>query len=212
MTMAFRTIKSSIVSILGSAEDGRYQTIGFQRQVKGADEVLDNLRFVTVYFSSGGFPKSSGRNTGVTQHDITYRIELTVSKAAEADLTTLNDPNSTDTERAAAMIAMEEASFLADASLDELFDIVYQILMDPRNYDFGQPKGKVANRWVDQLQKDDPVPQGELVVITGSALLTMRASEDIVGETGTPGNGIISTTVDIEGDDVERTGVDANLT
>ena len=212
MTMNFRLIKQGIINILRDAENGRYQTIDFQRQVKSAEEALDNLRFVQVYYSSGQFPKSSGRNTGPTQHDISYRIEFTISSAASGDLSVLSDPSSTDQERAVALAAFQEASDLVDDSFDELFDIIYQVLMSPINYNFEQPVGIVSNRWFDQIQKDEPEPQGEYVVLTGAALLTLRATEDIVGETGTPGNGIISTTIDIIDDDVERTGVDATLT
>lgn len=209
--MYFRTVKSSIVNnVLGPAEAGRFQTVGFQRQAKSADEVLDESRMVQVYYSAGDISKQGGRLTGPVQHDITYRVDMTVAKAAEGDLSLINNPAATAPQIAAALLAFQEASDLADDSLDELFDAVYQILMDARNYDMGMSKGVVANRWVDQIQKDQPVPRGEYVVLTGSMLLKLRVVEQITGDTGTPGTDY-DVVVDLEGDDIEKTGVAGTL-
>jgi len=206
--MNFEIVKASIVNnILGPAEAGRFQTVGFQRQSKNADEVEGDLRMVQVYFSRGDFPKRAGRNTGPVQHDAVYRVELTVSKAAEGDLATLDNPSSTAPQLAAALAAFSEAADLADASLDELAGIVYQILMDGLNYDLGVTKYTVSNRWVDNIQKDDPTPRGGLVVLTGSMNLSCRMAEDITGDVGVEVPGIYDTELDIDGDDVEKTGV-----
>ena len=208
MTMNFETVKDSIINnILGPAEAGRFQTIGFQRQSKNADEVLDELRMVQVYFSRGTFSKRGGRNTGPVQHDVVYRVELTVSKATEGDLTTLESSSATPAQLATALTTFSEASALADTSLDELAGIVYQILMDGLNYDLGVTKYTVSNRWIDTLQKDTPNSRGELIVLTGSMDLSCRMAEQISGDVGVEVPGIYDNTVDIEGDDVEKTGV-----
>lgn len=205
--MNFRIIKDSIINILGTAETGRFQTTGFQRQTKSAEEVIDNNRRVTVYYSSGSFPKNAGRNTGPVQHDITYRIELTVSKSARGNLAIINNPSSTPAQIAAAIDAVQEASQLADESIDELWEIIYQILMDARNIDMGLTVGTVANRWLDSFQKDEPRPKGELVVLTGSANLTLRTAEQVTGDPGTPDANIIETTMDIKDNIPDIAGV-----
>lgn len=207
MTMNFRTIKDSIIdNVLGPAEAGRFQTIGFQRQTTDGEEVLGSNRFVQCYYSSGDFSKRGGRLNGPTQHDITFRIDLTVSSAAEGDLSVINNPASTPEQVSAALAAMQEATALADASLDELIDIVYQIIMDGRNIDLGLDKGTVVDRWITDASKDQPVPQGEFVVLTGAIRFTVRTAEQIPGDTGIAAN-IFDTVIDIEGDDVEKTGV-----
>lgn len=205
--MNFITIKNSIINILGTAEAGRYQTIGFQRQTKAAEEFKDTNRMVTVYYNRGDFPKSSGRNTGPVQHHITYRIELSVSKAAKADLTVINNPGSTPAQIAAAITAAQEAAQLADVSMDELWSIIYQVLMDGNNIDMGLAVGVVANRWVDFFQKDEPRPRGSLVVLTGNANLTLRTAEQITGDTGTLGANIIETIANIKDNIPDIAGV-----
>ena len=207
MTMKFRTLKDSIVSILGAAASSRFQVIGYQRQAKDASEVLDASRMVQVYYKSGEFSKSGGRVHGSTQHDITFQIDLTVAKGAVGDVSTMNNESATPSELQAALAAFQDAADLADDSIDELFDIVYQILMNAENYDLGLSEGLVANRWIDTLQKDNPVPRGEYVILTGAARMTCRVSEDIDGESLVTVDGYYDNTIDIDGDDTEKTGV-----
>ena len=205
--MRFRTVKDSIVNnVLGPAEAGRFVTVGFQRQSTSADEVLDTSRIVQVYFSEGDFGKPQGRRAGPTQHDITYHIELTVSKAAEGDLSIINSPTATQGQISAAILAFQEAADLADQSIDELIDIVYQILMDARSIDLGMVAGEVSNRWVTDIKKNQPVPQGEYVILTASMALTCRVAEDVTGEAGVAQTGKpYLTVVDLDGDNNEKT-------
>lgn len=184
--MAFRTLKDSITTLLGNAEAGRYTTVGFQRQSSAGDEINTNRR-VTVYYQSGEFPKSSGRNTGTVQHDISFTIELSVAAAASVDLSVLENPDSTQSQNATALSALQEAAKLADDEWDELLDIIYQVLMDARNVYLGLSQGDVANRWIRDARKDNPVPRGEFVLLTGRMSLDARVAEEIVGDTGVAG-------------------------
>lgn len=209
--MIFRQIKEALVNqILGPAEAGRFRTVGFQRQVKSAAETLGASRMVQVYYSSGDFPKNAGRINGPTIHDITIRLDLTVSTAAAGDLSVINNPASTSEQIAVALLAFQEAASLADDSIDELFDIVYQIIMDGRNVDLGLPSGTVSNRWIDQINKDDPVPRGEYVILTGSMILTCRAAETVSGDIGVAGN-IYNIDINIPDDEVQKTGKEGIL-
>ena len=80
--MNFRKIKGSIIqNVLGPAEAGRFQTIGYQRQTGSVQQAGSGVTNVQVFYSSGDFPKST-RWTGPVSHDITYRVELTVARAA----------------------------------------------------------------------------------------------------------------------------------
>lgn len=207
MTMQFRLNRDAIESILVAAEAGRYQTVGFQRQNVSADEILDNLRKITVYYSSGLFPKSSGSLVGPTQHDQTFNIDFMASKAAEGDLDVLQNPASTPSQIATALSQFAEASKLVNESIDELIDIAYQVLMDARNIDFGLAPGTIANRWINNIQKNDPLPQGEYVILTASMQLTCRSVEVVTGDPGVSGLKIFDTVIDLEGDDIEKTGI-----
>lgn len=206
--MLFRQVKKSITdNVLGPAENGRYQTIGFQRQTNDAEDSLDNLRHVQVFWSSSDFPKRGSGLQGPFKNEASYRIELSAAKEASIDLEVLNDDLATAEEKATALASFQEAADLVDDSFDELVDIIFQVIMDARNIDLGMPKGVAADRWLSQAKKDDPIPAGELAMLTGSMVLTCSVSEAAPGDPGVSGIKTISTIVDIEGDDVEKAGV-----
>lgn len=207
--MNFRTVNQAIIDTLGSAAAGRFKVVGYQRQVKSAQEVKDNSRMVQSFYAGGDFPKSAGRQTGPVQHNMTFSVGLTVSAPARVDLSAINNPAATAGQIATALAALQEGADAADILFDELAEIVYQILMDGRNFDLGLPVGTVSKRWVNSIRKDQPAPEGSLVVLTGTIEYSCNTVEQIAGDTGTAG-GIISTVVDIDGDDVERTGVEVN--
>lgn len=207
MTMNFQIIKGNLVSILQTAEGGRYRTIGYQQQGQSAIETLDNERSIQVYFSNGLFKKSGGSRIAYVDHTMTFRIEMTASKASEGDLAPLENPASTPAERATALAAFQDAAALADDSLDELIEIVYQIIMDARNRDVGlDPAGVLADSWIDQIQKDNPIPRGEYVAITGLMQFTCKMNEDLTGDPGTTAGNIIDTEIELETDDVGKAG------
>lgn len=206
--MQFQVVRDSIINnVFGPAEKGRFQTTGFQRQAKDAEEILGYKREITTYYHSGDLPLSAGSHGGTAQHDCSFRIELSVAMENETNLEVIEDPSSTIEQIGAAIQASADASFLADRSMDELIAIAYQILQDPKNYDLGLPPGSVANTWVSRIQKDDILTEGEYVVLTANLLLTCRVNEVIVGDEGVLATEGIDTTIDIKDDDNEKTGV-----
>jgi len=209
--MKFRTIKESVKTLFANSAAGRYTVAGSQKQTKSAEEVIDNNRLIQVYYSRGSFLKSGGSMRGPNDHEITFKIGFTVSKAAAGDISVLNNPNATALQLQTAIANIANASDLADASIDELFDIAYQIIMDARNIDLGLAEGIVSSRWITDIQKDDPLPRGELLVITGSSNLTLKTSEDVTGETPIPATAI-STDFSIEDDLGDNAGVIVNPT
>jgi hypothetical protein len=205
--MNFRLVLDALINkVLGPAERGRFRTVGFQDQKRAAPEVLDCERTVQVFYDSGNFPKSGGRQTGPTQHDIVIGVDLTVSRSVEGDLTTI-DGGTTD-QKIRAISAMQNAAGLAEASINDLIDIVYNILMDGLNIDLQLPVGIIANRWIDRIEKKDISDQGEYVVAGASMNLSLRVSEEPSGDVGIPiASGGFDNTIDIDNDDVEKTGV-----
>jgi hypothetical protein len=208
--MEFRTVKNKIVEILGDAENGRYRTVGFRRQSKSGDEILNNDRLVQVYFSEGQFQKSHGRFHGEKTHDVTFEIELSASAKAHGDLTVLDSPTATPIAKAAAIAAIKEASEIADNKIDELIDIIYNILMDARNEGLQLDKGDVSSRWIDRIQKDILLERGDLVVKTANMKYTCRVIESVPGDIGTMPDKII-TDSDFTGD-ISSAGVKTNET
>lgn len=198
--MNFRRLQKSIVELLGSESAGRFRVVGYQPQGDSAPHVIDDSRSVQVFYSQGDFPKAGAAiGSTPTRHKMTFRLEFTCSKAAEGDLSTLEDPGASAGALAAALAAFQNASDLAGDSLDELFDFVYQVLMDTRNLDLGMPR-PIANRWVDDFNKDVPMARGELAILTGSAQLTCAVEEELEGVAAlnvvTPGGPLLPTEVD----------------
>jgi hypothetical protein len=183
--MRFRDVKETLVNHLGAEAAGRYRTIGYQDGETAAEEVLNNGRAVQVYYREGSFPKAGGSLSGPVVHDITFRLEMTVARAAEGDLTTLDDPSASDAARAVALATYQESCAMADESLDELADIIYQVVMDARFIDLGQTGSPVANRWIDRFEKANPITRAEFVILTGYFELTCRVDEAVTGDAGT---------------------------
>lgn len=206
--MNFRVISQALVDVLGAAAAGRFRVIGYRGQGHDSEEVRGNNRLVQVYYSLGDFPKSKGVVSGDSQHILTFNIDLTVSASAKADLSAINSPSATQAQITAALAASQDSAFETDEAMDDLVDIIYQILMDGRNYDLDLPLGTMSSRWVNRAIKGEPLDKGGLVVLTGQIQYTCQTVEEIIGDTGTPaGPGPFDTVVDIDGDDVERTGV-----
>lgn len=208
--MEFRTIKANLVIILGEAAAGRYQVVGYPGQSKAAGEVLGNLRTVQVFYGNGDFSKGKAGITGPTVHEAVYQIRLIVASQAVGDIATINNPASTPEQKATALAGILNSAEQADASIDELFDIIYQILMDGRNLDLGTtgPPFTVSERWVAGMQKDDPLPEGEYVAITGNIQFGCQMIEQVPGDTtAETANPSYDMTNDIDGDDTEKTGV-----
>lgn len=208
--MNFRKIKNSITdNVLGPAENGRYRTIGYQKQTVDVEDVLGNNRTVQVFYSSSDTPKNASGLQGPFKFDVTYRIELAVAEQAGVNLDALLDSGATDADREKAWKSFQVSGDNADASFDELVEIVFQVLMDARNIDLGLDEKPyvVSDRWVSQIRKDDPEPTGEYVLLTGAMLLTVSTTEEAAGDPGVEAAYTLSTVIDIDGDDVEKTGV-----
>lgn len=206
MTMEFINVKNAVKQILVDAAANRYQVIGFQRQEKAATEFTGVKRLVEVYFKNENFNKASSSLGGPISGKVDIAIELTVSAPAKADLNVLLNEGSTAAELEAALLAMKEASNVADDSFDLLAEIIYQILMDAKNLDLQMPIGQATDRWVASINKNDPNPRGELVVLTGFVSFSCTVSEDVPGDASVPidTNDIVT---EINNDTVQKTGV-----
>ncbi|MHA1288296.1 MAG: hypothetical protein ACTSPB_12905 [Candidatus Thorarchaeota archaeon] len=200
--MRFRSVKGTLVGLLGAASSGKFVVIGYQDSSRAAPEVLDEKRTIQVFYSAGDFPKSGGGLSGPVMHEISFRVELTVAKSAVGDWNALNNPASTPAELENALENFQISTDLADDSFDELVQIIYQILMDARNIDLGQDvstDGPVANRWIGQVRKDKPDTRGQYVILTGYMELTCKVDEQVLGDVGTyAADHTVETSIDIQ--------------
>lgn len=206
MTMNFQLLKASVVTLLGDNAAGEFRVVGYQKQAISGVETLDNSRLVKVFYASGDYPKSGGSLNGPFSHDMTFGLEMTVSKACEGDLAALVNPSSTALQYQTALADLKTGEDLVDDALDELHELIFQILMDARNQDLGLEPVRVANRWVTGYQKSEPLSNGEVVTITGTMPLTARMPETVSGDTGTTGT-TIDMGLDHDADTVVRSGV-----
>ncbi len=204
--MNFRKIKREIVNILNANAKGCFTVIGAQKQVKSAEEVEDFKRSVQVFYGSGDFDESSGYS-GSKDHNISFKLDLTLSKQAEGDISSLIDINANAVVREASLSSFRNASDLADDSFDEFVELVFQILMNPVNKDLNLGVGVIGKRWINNVNKDQPIPQGEVILLTGTIDFKVKTIEEITGEVLTTLATNIDTTIDIPDDDVEQTGV-----
>ena len=191
--MAFRKIKSALIDdVLGPASGINYRVIGYQTQAQSGNEVKNNNRSAEVYYSSGTFPQE--RQTGPNQHKTIFRIDLTVSAPATVDLSVINDSGSTPAEIQAALAAMSQSGQECDDLMDELFDLIYQTIMDGRNNQLKLDENGsgivIANRKITDFRKDQPLPRGEFVILTANIELSVKVAEEVPGFAGPEAEGI----------------------
>lgn len=175
--------KDSYINILGTQTTGIFEVVGYQRQTKSA-ETINATSLVQVFYDQNSFQKSSSAITSPKIGDVTLKIEITVSGDAPVDIATLNNPASTPAQRQTALANAKEAAQQASELLESVWSEVWQITNDARNADLGLVSGTVAETWLDQFQRDEPVEQGGFVVVTASAQLSFRIEEPILGLTG----------------------------
>jgi hypothetical protein len=204
--MQFRVVRDALRRLLANQAAGAFTVIGLQKAGKSPEDVANGC-LVEVFFQRSAFPKNAGAMAGPNRHDLTFQINLTVSKASVADVAVLEDPDATATQMAASLGDMKESGVLADDALDELFEVVYQIVMDARNMDLGLDDGIVSSRWISELIKEEPVAGGNYTVITGSVLFTCSVSEDVLGYRGTTVTPLIDVNLELNSDEPGLAGV-----
>ena len=194
MSMAFQTIKTAIVTTLKNSAAGRFRTDPAMPQDMGATDI-EQIPLVHVFYAGGEFPKSSAPIRGKTIHEAKYNVLLTLAKPCYADLATLEDQTSTVSEITTALTAVQAANELADTAFDELVNIVWNILRDPQNEFLGLDRANysIANLWIENVVKENPLNRGETVIISGSLNLSIRCVEYPPSATTTAGHAITNT-------------------
>ena len=204
--MNFRTIKTAIKTILAAGQGANYTTKIGQKQSRAANNFLTPR--VVVFYESGTFPKARGSVQSAKTHMPTYRLEITVAVQNVGDIATLNNDAATAIQKAAALSAFQDLAEKADDLWDEAFDDIYQVIMAADKRDLDLAVGTANDLWLDNPQKGNPLDKGELLVLTGSCIITLSTEEVVTGITGTPGVSYDITTniVDDQGDNAGASG------
>lgn len=210
--MRFRVLKKNIIDLLGEKAADSFKVIGYQRQVKSAKDLKEGRRLAQVYFEQVTYPESAGRLRGKVTGNYTYAIELSLAAPAKMDVQKIldaadeADPEVAEQMRAHAMQSFVESAEVADEAWDEFAEVVWQILMDSTQYDFKMDKGTISNRWITEIRKDDTLPVGEQVLLTGRLTFTVHLLEEVQGASGVQGE-MIDLGLRVREDLVARTGV-----
>ena len=211
--MMFRTVKAALVTILGNAAAGNYRVVGYQGQSTDAETVTSTNRKVSVSYRSGSFPRSGASPRGPMRHEMEFAVELLASAKASGNVSALEDPDSTDQQKAAAIAAFVPAAQAVDVLMDGFIDAVYQVLMDNEAVKLDDGTNgdlKVSNRWISRVQKDDPLPSGSLAVLTASLTFNVIAMEEITGAAAVSDMDFILVDLLVEGDVSDPTAGDLN--
>lgn len=197
--MEFQVVKDKLVEVLGAGSNGLFKVIGYQKQGYAGESLKGINNTVQVFYDSGNFPLTSAPYSLEIKHNLNFRLELMVAAPSTGDIDVLNDPDSTDQERADAIAGIQNAAGVADAKLDNLFAQVWRILMKAQNIDLTLPKYSISNRWIPSFRKDKPSERGELVILTGLVEYVCSVKENVEG----------LTPIDLESNEVENTELGA---
>lgn len=205
MVMFFRQIRDAIETTLDDASAGRFRVLGYKEKGISPEEILDAERLVRVYYSGGTINKAASATRGPFDHRMTFKVEMEVAKRTEVDLTVLQDPSATMGQVQTAWSTLKSSEQAANEGLDELWDQVFNAIMDARELDFDL-SFPVGTRWLDNFSKDSIMTRGEYAVLTGTADITCSVDEKVTGLTPVTLE-VLDTQIDIVDDDFERTGV-----
>lgn len=192
--MLFEQVRDNVTALLEANQGAYFRTISYQKQRTDASEVKNNNRTAQIFFESGDFDDgSSGKQE--KEHRCEYQIYLTVSSPVTADLSVLKDDEASAAAKQAALAGSTMASYNADRSLDELWRMVAQILLDPANRALGfddtpNDRGSIqytcSRLKLDNFRKNAPVDHGNLVVLTAEATFKTTVTETFDGASVTP--------------------------
>lgn len=188
--MQFQNVQSALVTTLGTAAASRYRTVGYKDIPIDQSEISTTNKLVSIYYDKGTFSLSKSGRFGPAVHECVFNIELKLSQSASVDISTLEDSGSSDGERATALAALQDAKDLANSNLDSFISIIFGILMDNRNSFLGLSKSVFTDRWISNIEKQDPIVFGNMVIGTAVLTYVCEVEEEFVGDTGDSGDKI----------------------
>lgn len=201
--MNFIAAKAAIVQLLKDYADGRYRVVDFSPMPTDAKDFQGNNRTVRCFYDGGEFPMESLSTPA--KHEIKMMLELVVTASSETDLGVFNDPNSTEAQRATAMVGTTPAALIADSDWDIFASILWNGLMEPKNRWLGMTKNVVGSRWISSMKKDRLIPVGEQCILTGYIVLEFNLEEESDGDIPYTFDHNNTEFSPIDGDEVQKT-------
>jgi len=183
--MVFEDLRDGLIATLEANETGRFITVSYKRQGIDAEQIKGALRTIQVFFDAGDYPEK-GYVPGNFTHDVSFGIVYEASAASTMDLAVIENPASTESEIAAAIINGKVAEERVDRAIDEMRRFATQILLDPPNEDFTLPKYTVNNARLTGFKKGSPGKLGKLVTLRATETFTAIIEERTTGSTVTP--------------------------
>jgi hypothetical protein len=178
MTLNAELLKDQIVSLLGNASNDHFVVIGYKQKAQSSEETKDDYRSVQIFLSEGEFPKN--KKNGPYHHDLDIRLDITASNSSKADLSTLEDPLSSDSKKITALNAIQNSSDLAAKSAMECLGYVFSILSSSEYDDFGFGN-TVSNKKIKGWKNHGPLKYGKFTTVTISLFVSVSVEEDILG-------------------------------
>lgn len=203
--MRFETIKTSLISFLGTAAAGRYRTVGYKDQHFDATEILSNSKYVSVIYKNGTFPLDRAGRQGPATHVCQYDVELFLSQKSAVNLAHLEGEYSA-AQRAAALAATQNVQKLAATNLDSFIAIIFGVLMDNRNIDLGLSRALIGDRWISGIDVHDIEYFGDTAIAMATLKYEVEVQEDFTGDTGDEGS-IIDLTLPLNSELTGQTGI-----
>lgn len=196
--MYFRQIKTALEQLLIDKAAGRYRVQGYQIQTRSPEEVEGNNRLVVITYDQGDFPGQGYRSGGSVDHQASYRVALYVSSGSIADIQEITNAENTNGQRQTSLSVTIPGHKIIDDSIDELFEIVFQVILDREDTDLGLGSEAFDKLIISQYQKDDPFEMGGKACISASFQIQAKLNEEITGADPIAGESI-NTLTDING-------------
>jgi len=185
--MVFEIVYRSLVNnVLGPYAKNRFRLLDYPMAIEGAEGTLDELRSVSIYMDTFKVKTGSFRKP---EPDIKYNLDFLVTADAKADLAVLEqnfEQNQADI-YFRAIHEMQDAKTRANALMDELFRIIYQIVMNPLNDKLGldrmnpNPGIKMGDRDITDYHKGVVYSRGNKIMLEAQAVLACNFEEYIFG-------------------------------
>jgi hypothetical protein len=122
---------NAAVALLATQAAGRFQVKGYQIQKKSAETIID-LPLVQCWIETARVDWSRSSRNGPKEHEIRVGVRFTAAQPAKGDLITLDNPSSTDAQRATALSNLTSPAPETTTALYNAWSAVFEIFDDAR--------------------------------------------------------------------------------
>jgi len=199
---------NAAVDLLGSQAAGRFHVIGYQLQKKPA-ETLFNLPLVQCWIANDDVDWDRVSETAPNVKEVRITVQFTISQPAKADLITLEDPNSTDNQRAAALVNLTNPAVETTEILYEAYAAVSEILNDARNYRLGLTARIIQGKRYDNFRQDEFPSRGGPGILTATSTLSFRVDQAQLGDLGNQPDKVVNN-ADLKGVSIDQEDEDTD--